>query len=180
MSRPTSALHRIALLAAIGVASGVVPFAAHCATDQDAAKASSAGNANDKSSSGSASTTDSHPAKHAGGSGLLLIVPLEWSDQTAKKDGCGAKLYDRKNYSGDSFMMAGQQQLPSMTGPFGLNWQNRIKSIETGGKATVTIFDNRDFHDRDKVIAPGSKVPDLSAKMGFLDNFRSMKLACSA
>jgi len=67
----------------------------------------------------------------------------------------------------------------NMRGPFGLSWKNKIHSMETGPKAAVTIYDNENFKDKDAKVAAGKKVPEMDAKMGLLDNFRSMKINCA-
>ena len=72
----------------------------------------------------------------------------------------------------------GPINLPEMVGPFGFKWENKVRSLEIGPKANLTIFDNRNFKDEDKFIDPDKKIPDLSKKMGFFDNFRSMMLSC--
>jgi Beta/Gamma crystallin len=109
---------------------------------------------------------------------VFAMLPAGQSEQDALKSGCWAKLYGSKNFAGDRFTLIGPVELPRMVGPFGLTWENKVKSLEAGPKANLTIFDNRNFRDRDKVIAAGTKVPDLSKKMGFFDDFRSLKLSC--
>lgn len=108
---------------------------------------------------------------------ILMIVPVEVSVEAEKK-GCWVKLYDKKNYEGDSLMLTGPISLGQMVGPFGFDWENKVRSLKTGPKTNVTIFDNRDFRDQNKFIATGKSVPDMSEKMGFLDNFRSMIVSC--
>ncbi len=108
---------------------------------------------------------------------ILMMVPVEVSVEAEKK-GCWVKLYDKKNYEGDSLMLTGPISLGRMVGPFGFDWENKVRSLKTGPKTNVTIFDNRDFRDQNKFIATGKSVPDMSEKMGFLDNFRSMIVSC--
>lgn len=108
---------------------------------------------------------------------ILMMVPVEVSVDAEKK-GCWVKLYDKKNYEGDSLMLSGPISLGRMVGPFGFDWENRIRSLKTGPKTNLTIFDNRDFRDQNKFIATGKSVPDMSEKMGFFDNFRSMMVSC--
>ena len=100
---------------------------------------------------------------------MVVMVPIQVSNDLAMDKGCWVKLYDEKNYQGDSLLLVG---------PFGANWENKIRSLETGPKTNVTIFDNRNFRDEDKFIDRNIKIPDLSKKMGFFDNFRSMILNC--
>jgi hypothetical protein len=108
---------------------------------------------------------------------ILMMVPVEVSADAEKK-GCWVKLYDKKNYEGDSLMLTGPLSLGRMVGPFGFDWENKVRSVQTGPKTNVTIFDNRDFRDQDKFITAGKSVPDMSEKMGFFDDFRSMIVSC--
>ena len=109
---------------------------------------------------------------------VIMMVPMEISDKTAMDKGCWVKLYDRKNFNGDNLLIVGPVNLPRMIGPFGVNWENKVRSLETGPKTNLTIFDNRDFKDEDKFIDPGKKIPNLSKAMGLFDDFRSMILSC--
>jgi hypothetical protein len=108
---------------------------------------------------------------------ILMFVPLGISTDV-ENEGCWVKMYDKKNYEGDSLMLTGPINMPRMIGPFGFNWENKVRSLKTGPKANLTIFDNRDFRDEDKFIQAQSNIPDMSKKMGFFDDFRSMMLSC--
>ena len=109
---------------------------------------------------------------------VVVMVPMEASNDLAMEKGCWAKLYDKKNFQGDSLLLVGPINLARMLGPFGVNWENKVRSIETGPRTNLTIFDDRNFGDEDKFIEPNVKIPDLSRKMGFFDNFRSLMLSC--
>lgn len=108
---------------------------------------------------------------------ILMMVPVEVSIES-EKNGCWVKFYDKKNYEGDSLMLSGPITLGRMVGPFGFDWENKVRSLQTGPKTNLTIFDNRDFRDQDKFITGGQSVADMSQKMGFFDNFRSMIVSC--
>lgn len=109
---------------------------------------------------------------------VLVMVPIQVSSDISTDSGCWVKLYDKKNFNGDSFLLVGPIDLPVMTGPFGFNWEDKVRSLELGPKANLTIFDNRNFRDEDKFVDVGTKIPDMSKKMGYFDNFRSMMLSC--
>ncbi|SFD86595.1 beta/gamma crystallin domain-containing protein [Nitrosomonas sp. Nm166] len=109
---------------------------------------------------------------------ILMMVPVEVSTDAEKK-GCWVKLYDKKNYEGDSLMLMGPISLGRMVGPFGFDWENKVRSLQTGPKTDLTIFDNRNFRDHNKFITGGKSVPDMSEKMGFMDDFRSMIVSCT-
>jgi len=109
---------------------------------------------------------------------VIMMVPMEISDKTAMDKGCWVRLYDKKNFNGDRLLIVGPVNLSRMIGPFGVNWENKVRSLETGPNTNLTIFDNRDFKDEDKFIDPNQQIPNLSKTMGFFDNFRSMILNC--
>lgn len=108
---------------------------------------------------------------------VLMIVPVQVTSDLEKK-GCWAKFYGKKNYEGDSLMLAGPASLARMTGPFGFDWENKVRSLKVGPRANLTIYDNRDFLDQDKFVDAKTNVPDMSKQMGFFDDFRSMMLSC--
>jgi hypothetical protein len=109
---------------------------------------------------------------------IVVMVPVQVSNDLVKDKGCWVKLYDKKDYKGDSLLLVGPINLAQMIGPFGFNWENKVRSLETGPKANVTIYDNRNFRDQDKFVDPNAKISDMSKKMGFLDDIRSMMLSC--
>ena len=109
---------------------------------------------------------------------VLMLVPIEISTGMEER-GCWVKLYDREGFRGDSITLMGPLNMPVMIGPFGANWENKVRSVKTGPTANVTIFDNRNFQDQSKFIGVNAFVPDMSERMGFFDDFRSMMLNCT-
>ena len=109
---------------------------------------------------------------------VIVMVPVQVSRDLAMNKGCWVKLYDKKNFEGDSLLLIGPINVAKMIDPFGSDWENKVRSLETGPKANLTIYDNRNFRDEDKFIDRDKRIPDLSKKMGFFDNFRSMMLSC--
>jgi hypothetical protein len=109
---------------------------------------------------------------------VFMTVPTQQSDRLAMEKGCWVKLYDKKDFNGDSLLLIGPLNLARLIGPFGFDWENRVRSLQTGPNANLTIFDNRNFKDEDKFIDPNRQIPNLSEKMGLFNDFRSMILAC--
>jgi hypothetical protein len=107
---------------------------------------------------------------------VFMLVPVEVA---ASRGGCWAKIYDGENYTGDTLTLAGPISLADMSGPFGLNWDDRVNSVEIGPKATLTVFDNEGFRDQVGQFKSGQKVPDISKKLGFFDEFASVRMTCS-
>ncbi|MEO8991996.1 MAG: beta/gamma crystallin domain-containing protein [Nitrosospira sp.] len=109
---------------------------------------------------------------------VIVMAPLQVSKDLVTANGCWVKLYDKRNFEGDSLLLIGPIDVARMIDPFGDNWENRIYSLETGPNANVTIYNNRDFRDEDKFIDPDKKIPDMSNVLGLFRNFRSIMLSC--
>ncbi|MBA4142707.1 MAG: hypothetical protein H0X43_06810 [Nitrosospira sp.] len=109
---------------------------------------------------------------------VLMLVPIEISADMEKK-GCWVKFYEREGFRGDSLTLMGPINLSRLIGPFGADWENKVRSLKTGPTANLTIYDNRDFRDQNKFIGVNVFVPDMSERMGFFDDFRSIMLSCT-
>ena len=128
---------------------------------------------------------ESVESKHPGAKGgkmtievpVLMFVPVQVSTELENK-GCWVKFFDKKNFKGDSLFLSGPVNLPRLIGPFGYDWENKVRSVKVGPRANLTIYDNREYRDQDKFLDAGANVANLSKEMGFFDNFRSMMLNC--
>jgi hypothetical protein len=169
--------HRIRTTTGLALTTLAFALASPAMAQQSAASAAGSRNAA-PARSASAPTNDSVATTVL--TPLLVLVPTKVSVDDATKSGCWARLYDQKNFKGDSFTLGGPIDLAEMKGPFGFNWENKVRSLETGPKTSLTIYDNRNFRDQDKKIAKGVKVPDMSKQMGFFDDFRSLKMSCGS
>ena len=109
---------------------------------------------------------------------VFMSAPTPQSDKLAMEKGCWVKLYDKEDFSGDSLLLIGPINLARLIGPFGFDWENKVRSLQTGPNTNLTIFDNRNFKDEDKFIEPNMQIPNLTKKMGLFDDFRSMIVSC--
>ncbi|MFL6717251.1 MAG: beta/gamma crystallin domain-containing protein [Burkholderiaceae bacterium] len=138
------------------------------------------------SGSSGASNGGNQPAKSQGKQAgnaksmtTFLLIPINTPEQNQwMKKGCWAKFYDDQNFSGDNLTLMGPVDMPDMTGPFGIDWKGKISSVETGPKARVLVYDNENFKDLVSTFKPGQKSSDVSKKMGFFDEFSSMRVTC--
>lgn len=136
----------------------------------------SGASANDKSRGGQAAKADGLPPGHPP---VYMIIPLDVANRdNAMRQGCWARIYDGENFKGDALTLVGPVALSDLQGPFGLNWDDRVKSIETGKKAKVMVYDNEDFRDPVTTFKPGQKVADVSKRTGFFDEFASIRIDC--
>ena len=118
------------------------------------------------------------PATKATGVVLMLVPTAVANRDNSMKRGCWARIYSGTNYSGDTLTLSGPLSVADMSGPFGLNWDDKVDSIELGPKASLTVFDNEGFKDQVAQFKPGQKVPNISKALGFFDEFASVRLNC--
>ena len=109
---------------------------------------------------------------------LITMILVQASNDQGTDKSCWVRLYDQKNYQGESFLVMGPINMAQMIGPFGINWESKVLSIETGPKANLIIFDKPNLKGENKVIVPNANIPELSRKTGFFDDFQSMTLNC--
>lgn len=162
-------------------AAKAAPSAAAAAPSQAGGSATSGQSST--AGSGAASPARDGPSGKAGDGSrqkvTYLLVPLAAPEQNEwMKKGCWARLYDNQNFSGDSLTLMGPVDMPDMTGPFGIDWKGKISSVETGPRARLLVYDNKEFKDLVSTFKPGQKSADVSKKMGFFDEFSSLKIAC--
>ncbi|WP_420473719.1 beta/gamma crystallin domain-containing protein [Noviherbaspirillum sp. ST9] len=112
---------------------------------------------------------------------VYLLVPVDVAtNDNAMKNGCWAKLYSRDNYGGDMLTLVGPTMLADMdsTGFFGLNWDDRVESLELGPKASMTVYDNENYRDQVARFNAGQRVADVSKRVGLFDEFASLRIDC--
>lgn len=118
--------------------------------------------------------------KAAGPAMVYMLIPVEVAAKAdTMKSGCWARIYSNTNYTGDTLTLAGPVSIADMDGPFGMNWDDKVESIELGPKATLTVYDNEAFRDQVAQFKPGQKVADISRPLGFFDEFASVRMSCA-
>jgi hypothetical protein len=95
-------------------------------------------------------------------------------------NGCYVFVYDRRDWQGAGVVLNGPARWPNLEGLRANqeNWRNRIRSVDVGPAATVTVYTDAAFTGVSRRFAPSSKQArldsDLSARIESLD------LACPA
>lgn len=112
---------------------------------------------------------------------VMLFVPVAMEKQgdTTLANGCWAKLYGDNNFGGDSLTLVGPVDMHDMTGPFGVEWGEKVSSIQAGPRATVTIYDNEEFKDRAATIKPKERIAEISKRMGTFEEVKSVRVNCA-
>ena len=174
-------LSLLAMLAAVpvlGMADGMVGTGQ--ATDKQA-RPGVAGTDNRATTQGASGTQGQGQSGGQAHPTVFMLVPVAVAAKdNSMRSGCWAKIYSAANYSGDTLTLTGPLSIADMSGPYGLNWDDKVDSIELGPKATLTVFDNEQFRDQVAQFKPSQKVADISKRLGFFDEFASVRLSCAA
>lgn len=108
----------------------------------------------------------------------IVLLPTSGA-QTAMQSGCWASFYDERSYSGDSLTLVGPTELQTLDKGAARQLKRDIKSIVTGPRATLVLYQRQFLSARSVGFQPGSREPGLVEKLGFGGRIESMKLSCS-
>ena len=135
---------------------------------------------------------------------LILIVLFGYvSSVHAKSDGCWADFYEKPQFKGKHFKLKGPAQKKNLVKVEGENWDKRIESVLIGPKATVTVFENKNFkltltemanypvlmkslgitkqdilEESEIILHPNSRVHSFG-EYNFYHKIRSLKVECN-
>jgi hypothetical protein len=93
-------------------------------------------------------------------------------------NGCYVFIYDRPDWQGAGVVLNGPARWPKLDGLFANqeNWRNRIRSVDVGPAATVTVYTDAAFQGASRRLAPNSKHPRLDGELSA--RIESLGLAC--
>lgn len=96
---------------------------------------------------------------------ILVILFLFGSSQSviAKSKDCWVEFFDGSSYKGQSFRLEGPVQKKDLLDIDGENWDSRIHSLIVGPKATVTVYENKNFK---MTLTEMAKHPVLMKSLG--------------
>jgi len=122
-------------------------------------------------SSGGASAAD--PADT-----MTVLFPAAGA-RSALQSGCWATFYDERNFGGDSTTLVGPVELTTLDRGSARQLRREIKSVETGPRATLIVYERQLLSARSVGFGPASREPGLIEKLGFGGRIESMRLQCS-
>ena len=133
---------------------------------------------------------------------ILMLLFGYGSSIHAKSDGCWADFYEKSQFKGQHFKLKGPAQKKNLVKVEGKNWDKRIESILIGPKATVTVFENKNFkltltemanhpvlmkslgitkqdilEESEIILHPNSRVHSFG-EYNFYHKIRSLKIEC--
>lgn len=135
---------------------------------------------------------------------LILTLLLGYGTTVyAKSDGCWADFFEHSEFKGKHFKLKGPAQKKDLLKINGENWDKRVESILIGPKATVIVFENKNFkltlkemanypvlmkslgvtkqdilEDSEMILHPNSRIHSFG-EFNFYHKVRSIKIDCA-
>ena len=133
-------------------------------------------------SSTSTSTRSTDPAYPAPASAdidtAIVILPDAGAAELAKS-GCWATFFDERNFGGSSLSLVGPADLQTLDKGAARQLKRDIKSVVTGPRATLVLYEKQFLSARSVGFPPDSREPGLVEKLGFGGRIESMQLRCN-
>jgi hypothetical protein len=126
------------------------------------------------------STDPAYPAPAAAADVETAIVILPGSGAAEQvKSGCWATFFDERNFGGSSLSLVGPADLQTLDKGAARQLKRDIKSVVTGPRATLVLYEKQFLSARSVGFQPDSREPGLVEKLGFGGRIESMQLRCN-
>jgi hypothetical protein len=107
----------------------------------------------------------------------VIVLPTAGAAEQMRA-GCWATFFDDRNFNGDSLTLIGPVDLQTLDKGSARQLRREIKSLVTGPRATLEVFDKQFLSARSVVFPPDSRESGLVEKLGFGGRIESMRLTC--
>jgi hypothetical protein len=108
---------------------------------------------------------------------VVIVLPTSGATEQMRS-GCWASFYDDRDFNGDSLTLIGPVELETLDKGSAKQLKRDIKSVVTGPRATLTLYEKQFLSARWVGFTPDSREPGLTEKLGFGGRIESMKLSC--
>ena len=95
------------------------------------------------------------------------------------QSGCWATFYGERSFGGDSLTLIGPADLRTLDRGTAQQLRRDIRSVATGPRATLVLYEKQFLSARSVAFEPGSRESGLVEKLGFGGRVESMQLRCS-
>ena len=109
----------------------------------------------------------------------VVLLPNVGAD-TAVQNGCWATFFDERNFTGDSLTLVGPAELQTLDKGSARQLKRDIKSVVTGPRATLLLYQRQFLAARSVGFDPDSREAGLAEKLGFGGRIESMQLKCAS
>jgi len=107
---------------------------------------------------------------------IVLLPGSGGAEQVAS--GCWATFFDERSFAGSSLTLVGPAELSTLDKGAAQQLKRDIKSIATGPRATLILYEKQFLSARSVGFGPGSREAGLAEKLGFGGRIESMQLRC--
>ncbi len=107
----------------------------------------------------------------------VVVLPTSGAVEQMRA-GCWVSFYDERNFGGDSLTLIGPVDLQTLDRGSARQLKRDIKSIVTGPRATLVLYEKQFLSARSVGFQPGSREGGLVEKLGFGGRVESMRLSC--
>jgi len=144
-----------------------------------AASLAACGSMGSRDSAGAATGGSARSAGGPDASDTMTVLFPAAGARNALQSGCWATFYDERNFGGDSTTLVGPIELTTLDRGSARQLRREIKSVETGPRATLIVYERQLLSARSVGFPPASREPGLIEKLGFGGRIESMRLQCS-
>ena len=124
------------------------------------------------------STSSGTTGSDSGVDTAIVVLPGTGGAE-ALQSGCWATFYDERNFNGDSLTLVGPVELTTLDKGSARQLKRDIKSVVTGPRATLLLYEKQFLSARSVGFQPASREAGLAEKLGFGGRIESMRLSCS-
>ena len=129
---------------------------------------------------GSADMQGSTPMAAASADVDTAVVVLPTSGAAEQmRAGCWASFYGERNFNGDSLTLIGPVDLQTLDRGSARQLKRDIKSVVTGPRATLTVYQKQLLSARSVGFQPNTREGGLAETLGFGGRIESMRLSCA-
>ena len=107
----------------------------------------------------------------------VVVLPTSGAGEQMRS-GCWASFFGEPNFNGDSLTLIGPVELQTLDKGSAQQLKRDIKSVVTGPRATLTLYEKQFLSARWIGFTPDSREPSLVEALGFGGRVESMKLSC--
>ncbi len=108
----------------------------------------------------------------------VVVLPGSGTGEQVQS-GCWATFFDERNFNGSSLTLVGPAELTTLDKGAARQLKRDIKSVATGPRATLVLYEKQFLSARSVGFQPGSREAGLAEKLGFGGRIESMQLRCS-
>lgn len=110
---------------------------------------------------------------------IILLVPVQ-NQGAALQSGCWVRLYEERSFKGDASTLIGPVQVDALDKGSARRLHRAIDSVEVGPKAMLSVYEHKMFKDRFLQMGPGSREPNIAAKLGITGRIESLRVDCGS